>query len=76
MPRIVKSSMNREYVYSVIVHQKISNEVGKIDHLRALARNVSFFYSQLDIFDIRQHYVRILIIIRCCNDVMNNVDSS
>ena len=36
--------INREYVYSAVVYQKISN---------------------LDIFDIRQHYVRILFIFQC-----------
>ena len=53
---------HREYVYSAVVHQKISNEVVRIDNFRALARKLSFLSTELDIFDIRQHYVRILFI--------------
>ena len=48
---------------------KISNEVGRIDNFRALARKLSFLPTELDIFDIRQHYVRILFIFQhliCC----------
>ena len=41
---------------------KISNKVGRIDSFRALARKLSFLPTELDIFDIRQHYVRILFI--------------
>ena len=36
---------------------KISNEVGRIDNFRALARKLSFLQTE-----IRQHYVRILFI--------------
>ena len=39
---------------------KISNEIGRIDNFRSLARKLSFLPTELDIFDIRQHYVRIL----------------
>ena len=39
---------------------KISNEVVRIDNFRALARKLSFLPTELDIFDIRQHYVRSL----------------
>ena len=44
------------------VFYKISNEVGRTDNFRALARKLSFLPTELDIFDIRQHYVRILFI--------------
>ena len=57
--------INREYVYSAVVYQKISNEVEGIDNFRALARKLSFLSTSLDIFDIRQHYVRILFIFQC-----------
>ena len=40
----------------------MSNEVGRIDNFRALARKLSFFPTELDVFDIRQHCVRILFI--------------
>ena len=33
---------------------KISNEVGRIDNFRALARKLSFLPNELDIFDIRK----------------------
>ena len=52
---------HKEYVYSVAVYQ-ISNEVGRIDNFRALARKLSFLPNEFDIFGIRQHYVRILFI--------------
>ena len=38
---------------------KISNEVGRIDDFEALARKLSFLSTELDIFDIRQHFIRI-----------------
>ena len=37
-------------------------EIGKTDNFRALARKLSFLPTELDLFDIRQHYVRILFI--------------
>ena len=40
----------------------MSNEVGRIDHFRALARKLSFLPTELDTFDKGQHYVRILFI--------------
>ena len=46
------SSLYREYVYSAAVHQKYLTRLGKL----------SFLPTELDIFDIRQHYVRILFI--------------
>ena len=54
----------REHVYSFAVYQKISNEVGRIDNFRALARKLSFLPTKKYIFDIQQHYVRILFIIQ------------
>ena len=53
--------MNREYIVLPYI-KKISNEVGRIDNFRDLARNLSFLQTELDIFDIRQHYARILFI--------------
>ena len=49
-------SKNREYVHRVAV------EVGRIDNFRALARKLLFVPTELDIFDIRRHYIRILFI--------------
>ena len=54
-----------ENTYIVLPYIKISNEVGRIDNFRALARKLSFLPTELDIFDIRQHYVRILFIFQC-----------
>ena len=48
---------DREYVYSIAVYQ---NEVGRIDTFQALARNFVISPNRFDIFDIRQHQVRIL----------------
>ena len=56
--------MYGEYLYSVTVY-KISNEVGRIDNFRALARKLSYLSTELDIFDIRQQYVRILFVFQC-----------
>ena len=39
---------------------KISNKIGRIDNFRVLARKLSFLPKKLDIFYIRQHYLRIL----------------
>ena len=47
---------------TVAVNQKISNKVGTTDNFRALMRKLSFLPTGLNIFDIRQHYVRILYI--------------
>ena len=41
---------------------KISDEVGSIGNFLALARKLSFLSTELDIFDIRQHYIHILYI--------------
>ena len=58
-------NINRECVHSVDVYQsKTTNEVGKIDAFRAWARKLSFLPTELDIFYIRQHQVRILFIFR------------
>ena len=51
--------INREYVHSVAVYKKIFNEVGRIDNFRVLARKLSILSTELEIFDIQQHYVRI-----------------
>ena len=54
----------------------MSNEVGRIDNFRALARKLSFLPTELDIFDIRQHYVRIIFIfnVRLLSFVISNTD--
>ena len=47
----------------------MSNEVGRTDYFRALARKLSFLPIELDIFETRQHYVSILFIFQrliCC----------
>ena len=41
---------------------EMSNELGRIDNFRVLERKLSFLPTELDIFDIQQHYVRILFI--------------
>ena len=38
----------------------MSNSVGRNDNFLAKARKLSILPTSLDIFDIRQHYVRIL----------------
>ena len=38
----------------------MSNSVGRNDNFRALERKLSFLPTELDIFDIRQNYIRIL----------------
>ena len=48
--------MYRKYVHSEHYRiSKISNEVGRIDNFRALARKLSFLPNELNIFDIWQH---------------------
>ena len=42
---------------------KISNSAGRNDHFLAKARKLSVLPTSLDIFDIRQHYMRILYIL-------------
>ena len=39
----------------------MSNEVGRIDNFRALARKLSFLPTELDIFDIPQHYEHVIV---------------
>ena len=41
---------------------KISNSVERIDNFLAKARKLSILSTSLDIFDVRQHYIRILYI--------------
>ena len=55
-------AVGTENTYIVLPYIKMSNEVGRIDNFRALARKLSFLPTEKDIFDIRQHYVRILFI--------------
>ena len=42
---------------------KISNWVGRNDNFLAQAKKLSILPTSLDIFDIRQHYIRILYIL-------------
>ena len=58
----LKNILYIDNTYIVLPYIKISNEVGRIDNFRALARKLSFLPSELEIFDIRQHYVCILFI--------------
>ena len=51
-----------ENSYIMLQYIKISNKVGRIDSFQALARKLSFLSTELDIFDIQQHYVCILFI--------------
>ena len=59
------SYWNSAYVQRIHIKccriSKISSEVWRIDNFRALARKLSFLATELDIFYIRQHYVRILL---------------
>ena len=43
---------------------KMSNSVGRKDNFLAKAKKLSILPTSLDIFDIRQHYIRILYISR------------
>ena len=45
---------------------KISNSVGRNDNFLAKARKLSILPTSLDIFDIQQHYVRVLYISPYC----------
>ena len=47
------ASMYIENTYVVLPYIKKSNEVGRIDNFRALARKLSFLPTELIIFDIR-----------------------
>ena len=60
---IVNVFKQRIRIYCCLI-QKISNEVGRNDNFRALARKLSFLPTELDIFDIQQHYVCILFIVQ------------
>ena len=58
--RVLKHTEYRKYLYSVVVglYQKYRTRLGELN-FRALARKLSFLLPKLDIFDIRQHYIRI-----------------
>ena len=70
--KLIKSEVERqiEYVYSVAVYQKKKiNSVGRNNNFLANAQKLSILSTSLDIFDIQQHYIRILYlacIIKCC----------
>ena len=51
----------REYVYSVAVYQKYLTRLGELIIFEPW-RKLSFLPTELDIFDIRQHYARIIFI--------------
>ena len=57
-----KGEIYREYVYSVAVYQKYLTRLGKLIIFEPWREKLSFLRAELDIFDIRQHYVRILVI--------------
>ena len=46
---------------------KISNSVGRNDNFLAKARKLLILPTSLDIFDIRQHYIRILYVTQLLN---------
>ena len=52
-------------MYIVLPYIKKCNEVGRTDKFLALLRKLSFLPTEVDNFDIRQHYVRILFIFHC-----------
>ena len=55
----------------------MSNEVGRIDNFRALARKLSFLPTELGIFYIWKHYIRILFIFQrliCLSFIISNTD--
>ena len=54
-----KLKMNRIRTYCCLI-SKISNSVGRKDNFLAKARKVSFMPTELDMFDIPQHYILIL----------------
>ena len=60
--RTSKAAVYIENTYLGCRITKTSNEVGRIDNFLAKARKRSILPTELDIFDIRQHYVRILFI--------------
>ena len=66
-PSGFSETLYREYVYSVTVYiSNISNKIGRIDNFRALAlKLLPFLPTELDIFDIRHHFVHTLIIFQC-----------
>ena len=60
-----------ENTYIVLPYIKKSNGVGRIDNFRALASDLlTFITSNTD----KHEFSSIWKWIRCCNDVMNNVD--
>ena len=61
--------VNREYVYSVAVDQKYLTRLGELIIFELWREKLSILPTELDIFDKRQHYVRILFIFQrliCC----------
>ena len=55
---------------------KISNEVRRIDNFRALARKLSFLPTELDIFDIWQHYIYMYYIYLSLSDLLRFIISN
>ena len=54
---------NREYVYSAVVYQKYLTRLRELIIFEPWREN--YHSLNRDIFDIRQHYVRILFIFQC-----------
>ena len=50
------------YVYSVAVHQKYLKRLGELIIFEPWLENYHFLPTELDIFDKRQHYIRIIFI--------------
>ena len=64
-----------ENTYIVLPYIKISNEVGRIDNIRALARKLSILPTNIS--DIQQHNIRILFIFQsliCLRFIISNTD--
>ena len=57
--RIRRWKINRIRIWCCHI-SKISNSVGRNDNFRAKARKLSNLPTLLDIYDTRQHYIRIL----------------
>ena len=54
---------------------KISNSVGRNDNFLSKARKLSILPTELDIFDVRQHYIRILYKTNCKQKIMRSITS-
>ena len=65
MEKLMAVLLNKEYVYSDVVYQKYLTRLGELIIFELLRKKISSLPAELDIFDIRQHYIRILFIFQC-----------